>query len=332
MTKALVLHAKRKLVSLKDYSDLRRKIEEVLTMGRKRAQEAVERETVRTYWEIGRLIEAHVLQHRGRADYGEEVLKRLSRDLGLHQRILYYALKFVRAYPILKPASKLSWSHYQALLSVRDGSWRRLLANRVETLGWSREALRQKIRSRKTSRPPKPGRNRLIPKQGSLSTYQIVKSVTLAGKETLLIDLGFSSFVEIPADFRGKFQAGDLLEADGKRLQKTPQASVKDLFTYKAHVERVVDGDTLWTKIDLGFGVSTRQKLRLRGIDAPEMKTRSGKPAQRFLEAELKRVPWVVLTTSRSDKYDRYLTDLYAGEVYINQLLLDQGFARLAES
>src|SRR3990167_7609795 len=50
--------------------------------------------------------------------------------------------------------------------------------------------------------------------------------------------------------------------------------------TYKAFIERVVDGDTLIVKIDLGFETRIREYLRLRGIDAPETDTAEGKRSE----------------------------------------------------
>ena len=79
------------------------------------------------------------------------------------------------------------------------------------------------------------------------------------------------------------------------------------------HLENEVKGllpITLFVEIDLGFGTSTRQYLRLRGLDSPEIKENAGKRAKRFVE-KLIISPFVFLTTTRSDKYDRYLADVF---------------------
>ena len=48
------------------------------------------------------------------------------------------------------------------------------------------------------------------------------------------------------------------------------------LYTYKANIVRVIDGDTVVADIDLGFDVWLRKEhLRLVGIDAPENKANS---------------------------------------------------------
>ena len=41
--------------------------------------------------------------------------------------------------------------------------------------------------------------------------------------------------------------------------------------TYNAKVTEIVDGDTMDVEIDLGFGVITRQRLRINNIDTPEV-------------------------------------------------------------
>jgi len=42
------------------------------------------------------------------------------------------------------------------------------------------------------------------------------------------------------------------------------------MYTYKAYVERVVDGDTFEATVDLGFRLSWRGIFRLNDIDTPE--------------------------------------------------------------
>jgi len=105
--------------------------------------------------------------------------------------------------------------------------------------------------------------------------------------------------------------------------------SKRDLFTYKAYVERVVDGDTLRVQIDLGFGQWPRQYLRLRGIDTPERNTPEGKIAKAFVEKELRGVSHLIIKSSHTDKYDRYLADVFYKEnLYLNRRLLDHGHAK----
>ena len=42
-------------------------------------------------------------------------------------------------------------------------------------------------------------------------------------------------------------------------------------YRYRAKLDRVVDGDTMDVVIDLGFYVELRERVRLAGIDTPEI-------------------------------------------------------------
>lgn len=198
----------------------------------------------------------------------------------------------------------------------------------------------------------------LTPIRGTLFTYRIVQPKLVgAGESELLIDLGFSCTKDLDNITNKKFEAGDIVtsskDAKGNytlRLQATdnrpqPGSAVSlqsavgslSLYTYRAEVEKVVDGDTLRVIVDLGFGIKTRQYLRFRGIDCPEMDTPEGKKASDFVKARIRVASEIVLTSSRSDKYDRYLADVFYAnkngkEVYLNNAFLENGLAvRMSE-
>ena len=46
------------------------------------------------------------------------------------------------------------------------------------------------------------------------------------------------------------------------------------MFYYGVEILRVVDGDTVDVRIDLGFNVWHKCRVRLMGINAPESRTR----------------------------------------------------------
>ena len=85
----------------------------------------------------------------------------------------------------------------------------------------------------------------------------------------------------------------------------------KDLYTYKAYLDRVIDADTILVTIDLGFSVSIEQRLRLRGLDAAELNTPKGITSKKFVEASLKDCKFLIIKTHGKDKYDRYLVDVF---------------------
>ena len=74
------------------------------------------------------------------------------------------------------------------------------------------------------------------------------------------------------------------------------------LYTFKARVERVVDGDTLWVKVDYGFKFRQPVKIRLRGIDSAELSTVEGERAKVWVTDRLSVVPFVVITTTKGGK------------------------------
>ena len=93
-------------------------------------------------------------------------------------------------------------------------------------------------------------------------------------------------------------------------------------------------------RIDLGFNVWRVEHIRLKGIDAPEIGTPEGKRAKQFVVAALEGVPFVVLHTCKTDKYARYVADLFYDAAlkkkeqvfnsgnFLNQQLLDQELAK----
>jgi micrococcal nuclease len=103
-------------------------------------------------------------------------------------------------------------------------------------------------------------------------------------------------------------------------------------YTYRAIVVSVYDGDTIRADIDLGFGFwAKRRPLRLKGIDAPEMRgdtLEAGRAARDFLRS-LVFGKEVVIETFSAGKYGRWLADVYVEGRHANDLMLVAGHARL---
>src|SRR5213593_4303800 len=102
------------------------------------------------------------------------------------------------------------------------------------------------------------------------------------------------------------------------------------MYEYQAEVQRIVDGDTLHVRVDLGFDIRVDQILRLLGIDAPELRTASGREARDFLTSLLPIGTVVTVRTvkDRREKYGRYLATVLQGDVSINDTLIASGHAR----
>ena len=91
------------------------------------------------------------------------------------------------------------------------------------------------------------------------------------------------------------------------------------MYTYKAKLLRVVDGDTCDAQIDLGFDVSVKKRIRFAGINAPESRTRDlkekalGLAAKERVKAILAENPSFTLESTEIGKYGRVL-----GKIHIN--------------
>ncbi len=105
-----------------------------------------------------------------------------------------------------------------------------------------------------------------------------------------------------------------------------------DIFSeeYEAIVLKVIDGDTIYIKSDNG-----RKKVRLRHIDAPEIKQSYGEQAKNFLDNELdgKRI---IVNSDYKDKYGRDIGDIFVYNknqaIYINAKLIKSGNAWVYKS
>jgi micrococcal nuclease len=108
------------------------------------------------------------------------------------------------------------------------------------------------------------------------------------------------------------------------------------MYYYKVEILRVVDGDTVDVRMDLGFNVWHKCRVRLVGINAPESRTRDKEEKKRGLAAK----DWLIniLESAQTDiemqshgvgKYGRVLGVLYINDVNINDLMVKEGHAEV---
>ena len=109
------------------------------------------------------------------------------------------------------------------------------------------------------------------------------------------------------------------------------------MYEYKAHVLRVVDGDTVDVDIDLGFGIWLRgERVRIMGIDTPESRT-SNKLEKVFGLAAKNRLKELLGKTAilktmvdkdggdAKGKFGRILGDFICGDTVVTKILMDEG-------
>ena len=106
------------------------------------------------------------------------------------------------------------------------------------------------------------------------------------------------------------------------------------LYTYKAQLLNVVDGDTYDFQVDLGFNTYKKLRVRLLEVDTAEiygvkMESEEYKRGQRqkeFVSGELNSADTIVLKTYEGDetgKYGRYLASVCVDDKSLSDLLID---------
>lgn len=101
--------------------------------------------------------------------------------------------------------------------------------------------------------------------------------------------------------------------------------TVEPVYIYKAKVSNIVDGDTIDVELDLGFRITTRQRVRLYGVNTPERSQPGYQEAKDLLRAEILFKDVSLQSYKPEDKYGRWLAAVYVGPTSISQLLIDKG-------
>ncbi|WP_054852717.1 thermonuclease family protein [Olleya sp. ITB9] len=105
------------------------------------------------------------------------------------------------------------------------------------------------------------------------------------------------------------------------------------MYTYKAKIIAVYDGDTVTALVDLGFLHSQEMKLRLYGIDTPELRgeeKEEGKKVRDIVRSMiLDKEVTIRSYKDKQGKYGRYLANIILEDgLELNQWLVDNGHAK----
>ena len=112
------------------------------------------------------------------------------------------------------------------------------------------------------------------------------------------------------------------------------------MYEYKATLDRVVDGDTMDLIIDMGFKMTTNQRIRLANINTPETygqqhdteEYKAGMKAKNFVIKRLSENDNIVRieTSKLTGKYGRYIGVIWLAdsETSLNDELVQKGFAK----
>ena len=113
-------------------------------------------------------------------------------------------------------------------------------------------------------------------------------------------------------------------------------------YNYRAKLVRVVDGDTVDALIDVGFDIWFKKRIRFKGVDTWESRTRNLEEKKKGLAAKARTKELLEKISSKSGyfriksygmgKYGRVLADVYIQDVdgnhiWVNKKLIDEGHA-----
>ena len=117
-------------------------------------------------------------------------------------------------------------------------------------------------------------------------------------------------------------------------------------YIYRGKLERVVDGDTIDALIDIGFDVWVKKRIRYKGIDTWESRTRNLEEKAMGLKAKERNKELLEVVSSKPGffrlksygvgKYGRVLADIYiqdneGNSIWINEQLITEGHAYVYE-
>ncbi len=143
-----------KEISVKNNQILIKDIINLIEQGKQKLASAVNSGITNLYWKVGQRINEEVLQNE-RAQYGKQIVATIAQELtnqyggGFEERNLHRMMKFAQIFEnekILSTLStKLSWSHFVTLMTVKDDLGRDFYTQMCKMEGWSVRVLKNKI-------------------------------------------------------------------------------------------------------------------------------------------------------------------------------------------
>ena len=124
--------------------------------------------------------------------------------------------------------------------------------------------------------------------------------------------------------------------------KKQGRTKVVEKYIYRGQLERVVDGDTIDALIDLGFNTWVKRRIRYKGIDTWESRTRDREEKKKGLAAKARNKQLLEEVSSKPGyfrlksygvgKYGRVLADIFimdanGVQINVNQALITEGHA-----
>ena len=139
-------------MELMPINQITEEIKTLMMEARTTAALEINKQLLKTYWNIGRIIVEHEQEGNVRAQYGKRLLAELSKELtrelgrGFSKSNMFNMRAFYIAYSDFPDASgKMTWSHYCELLSVSDVDARKFYEKECANSDWSVRELKRQI-------------------------------------------------------------------------------------------------------------------------------------------------------------------------------------------
>ncbi len=176
-------------------------IKEILDIARSNVAKAVNSELITSYWKIGEIIVRYEQNDSIRAEYGEQTLKHLSKELtkefgrGFSRSNLQNMRAFYLNYDICQSLTgKLSWTHYCELLSISDKDRRSFYEKEAMNSNWSVREMKRQINTSLYER--------LLLSKGDINKQEVLnlaaKGIELAKPSDMIKDPYVFEFLGLP--------------------------------------------------------------------------------------------------------------------------------------
>ena len=171
------------LIEFNKSDDIVSDLKYIIDTSQKSAYQAVNIALVYRNWLIGYRIAEESLNGDDRAEYGAEVIKKLSKELtkiygkGFDRVTLYRCYRFYNDFPEIvatlwqQSEKVLSWSHYRVLIQVEDKVARDWYANEAVNESWSVRTLQRNVSSQYYYRLMKTQKKELVHSEMKSLTY-----------------------------------------------------------------------------------------------------------------------------------------------------------------
>lgn len=324
-------------------------IRALIEAARKRTASTVNSELTMLYWRIGQRIRTQVLDGR-RGAYGKEVLPTLAAQLVKEyggsfaeqnlRRMVQFAATFPDEQILVSLIRELSWTHFIALIPLKDPLQRDYYAQMASTERWSVRTLRERIDSmlyERTALSQKPGET-IAQELAKMRDAQRMSPALVMRDPYILDFLGLrdtwqegdleAAIIREMESFLLELGAGFSFVARQKRIQIDGEDFHLDLLFYNRKLRRLVAVELKVGEFKAAF--KGQMELYLRWLDKHEREPEEASPLGIILCTGKKREQIELLELDKSGIHvAEYLTALPPRGVLVERLQQATQRARL---